>query len=105
MLVRYHDALARADAETEDAPPELIDIANEQWEARVLTLLGEHDAQTLDNIAAALDRIDRGTYGECVACGEAISAARLRVLPEAAYCAGCATSAEERTPRFTREAS
>ncbi len=41
--------------------------------------------------AAALDRITDGTYGECVACGAAISAGRLNASPEAALCIDCAS--------------
>jgi DnaK suppressor protein len=45
-------------------------------------------------IRAALSRIDAGNYGQCCACGQTISAARLAALPEAALCIGCAESAE-----------
>ncbi|HMV68995.1 MAG TPA: TraR/DksA family transcriptional regulator [Myxococcota bacterium] len=41
-------------------------------------------------IRAALDRIDAGTWGTCVACGEPIPAGRLEALPEAATCVACA---------------
>ena len=40
-------------------------------------------------IRAALERVREGRYGECVQCGEPISAARLRIVPEAATCVGC----------------
>ena len=38
----------------------------------------------------ALDRIEKGTYGECVRCGEDIAPKRLEVRPEAALCISCA---------------
>ena len=37
-------------------------------------------------IRAALARIDAGTYGTCVDCGQPIPDARLEVRPEAARC-------------------
>jgi DnaK suppressor protein len=42
-------------------------------------------------VRAAITRVDQGRYGVCTACGEDISVARLKVLPEASQCIGCAT--------------
>ncbi len=39
-----------------------------------------------------------GTYGQCTDCGEAISAARLQVSPEAARCISCQQAAERSIP-------
>lgn len=44
------------------------------------------------SVSRALERIEKGTYGECVRCGGAIAAARLDVRPEAALCIECARS-------------
>lgn len=41
-------------------------------------------------IEAALRRIDDGSYGDCIACGNAISPQRLAALPTAAKCIACA---------------
>lgn len=40
---------------------------------------------------AALARIEAGTYGECVRCGNDIASRRLEVQPEAALCIECAS--------------
>jgi DnaK suppressor protein len=45
--------------------------------------------ERVNRIAAALERLDRGEYGVCVECGEAIAPARLRVLPEVLTCVRC----------------
>jgi len=37
-------------------------------------------------VEAALTRIEQGTYGTCVDCGQPIPPARLEVRPEAARC-------------------
>ena len=37
-------------------------------------------------VQAALDRIEAGTYGTCIDCGQQIPAARLEFRPEAARC-------------------
>ncbi len=47
---------------------------------------------TLDEIDAALDRIDAGTYGSCVRCGSAIPVERLQMRPFAGTCVACAGS-------------
>lgn len=41
-------------------------------------------------IRAALERIENGTYGVCVSCGEDIAPARLEALPFAQQCIECA---------------
>lgn len=43
-------------------------------------------------IAAAIARIDDGSYGDCTRCGEAIDPRRLAARPEAALCHPCATA-------------
>ena len=40
-------------------------------------------------LQAALDRLREGEYGTCVECGETITPARLRALPEVQTCVRC----------------
>ena len=47
------------------------------------------DVTELREVDAALDRIRRGTYGQCEACGTDIDPERLRALPQARYCLEC----------------
>ncbi len=47
-------------------------------------------ANELERIKAALARIEDGSYGECLACGEDIPEKRLRFDPSIATCVGCA---------------
>jgi DnaK suppressor protein len=51
---------------------------------------------SLPFIRAALDRIDRGTYGICDECGEEIPRERLVVVPAAIRCAPCQSEREVR---------
>jgi RNA polymerase-binding transcription factor DksA len=39
--------------------------------------------------AAALRRIESGTYGRCATCGDGIPHERLAVVPETVYCVSC----------------
>jgi DnaK suppressor protein len=43
----------------------------------------------LRQIDYALERVAGGTYGECQACGEHISANRLKAIPWAECCLKC----------------
>ena len=47
------------------------------------------DYQVLKQIDAALERLARGDFGGCLACGEAISDRRLNAIPWAEYCIRC----------------
>ncbi len=49
----------------------------------------------LRRIDGALQRIEDGDFGYCVACDEAITASRLEVDPGALLCIGCARKAEQ----------
>jgi len=51
--------------------------------------LDDHETLALNQIDAALARIESGVYGECLDCGEAIALARLQATPQALRCIGC----------------
>ncbi len=38
----------------------------------------------------ALERIEKGTYGQCVRCDQEIPKGRLEIMPESPYCVRCA---------------
>ena len=41
---------------------------------------------TLEEVAAAITRLDNGTYGTCESCGVAINPARLEAMPASRFC-------------------
>ena len=47
-------------------------------------------ARAIASAMRALTRIENGTYGQCVRCGDEIAAKRLEARPEAALCIQCA---------------
>ena len=51
----------------------------------------EHAKVMLDDVDAALARIERGTYGSCDDCGKEIGAARMEFRPTSKYCFDCKT--------------
>lgn len=62
-------------------------VAAEQGENRALA--GQLREQ-LDDVDKALEKLDRGTYGECERCGSPIGTARLEAMPATRYCINCA---------------
>jgi DnaK suppressor protein len=88
----------RAEAESlvEEMEPGDIQFDEESGEGGTVTVDRERDlalsAQALaavEEIDAALEKIERGTYGICENCGELIPAARLEALPYARLCIAC----------------
>jgi DnaK suppressor protein len=67
--------------------PEGATIAFER--AQVDALARDADRR-LAEVAAALARLDDGTYGTCTRCGTRIPEARLQARPTATTCVGCA---------------
>lgn len=51
--------------------------------------LDDHETLALNQIDAALARIESGVYGECLDCGETIALARLQATPQTLRCIGC----------------
>jgi len=75
------------------APVHLADVAELAVDAEVEVL---HTARSiLDEINAALARIDEGTFGKCRSCGAAIVEERLRALPYTPFCLRCAKATEQ----------
>lgn len=71
--------------ESPDAEERAIELENHE----VLERLGEAAVKEIADIEAALTRIELGTYGVCVSCGEDISDARLDAVPYATRCTDC----------------
>lgn len=64
----------------------LGDLASATFDRELDDGLEEGAQQTLDDIEAALRKIEEGTYGVCEVCGEPIGAARLSAIPWAHLC-------------------
>lgn len=54
----------------------------------------QRDLDELADVEAALRRLDAGTYGSCVDCGEALDAARLLARRSAGRCLRCQQACE-----------
>ena len=90
-LTRGHrDIVAAAvDSNLDDEhDPEGATIAFERAQVDALMAQARHRLVEVD---AARARLDRGSYGRCLACGGAIAPARLEARPTARTCITCAS--------------
>jgi len=42
--------------------------------------------ETLGEVAEAIGRLEKGSYGRCEVCGEAVEPARLEAMPATRFC-------------------
>jgi RNA polymerase-binding transcription factor DksA len=87
---RSENTLAEEQRLLEQVEPDWEDEAAKISAARLLDQTSEVELTQLRRVQAAIERLDRGTYGGCVRCCQRIDPRRLRVLPEADRCARCA---------------
>ncbi len=76
---------------------ELEEHAQEEQSARVLNHLDDRTLQAVHEVDAALQRILKGVYGLCEACGHYIPVDRLRALPATRRCTDCEARDEQQT--------
>jgi DnaK suppressor protein len=76
-------------AEKQGDLPDVSDRASEGFEDELAVGLMAIEAAKLDDIEAAIQRIDDGSYGLCMNCGKPIPRKRLEVLPFARRCLTC----------------
>jgi len=73
-------------------PPDVMDfkdVAAEDRQAIIDEATLAHATAELQQIAAALRRVNDASYGECQDCGEPIDERRLLALPATPFCTAC----------------
>ena len=86
LRASLEEAAADAGTELSSADQHPADAGSDTFErAKDLAILERTDRQLAD-VERALERLDRGEYGICEACGERIGAARLAARPAARLC-------------------
>jgi RNA polymerase-binding transcription factor DksA len=80
-----------------NTPIHMADLGSDNFEQEFNLSLLENQGQRLEEIDAALARLDEGRYGQCEGedCGKPIPKARLDALPFARYCVECARKQEQ----------
>jgi DnaK suppressor protein len=102
-LLARRDELARLQSTADEAVETVeLDQARVGRLSRMDALQGQAMAQESlrrqqierTRIDSALRRLDDGSYGECLFCGEPVSDGRLAADPTATLCIACAEAAE-----------
>lgn len=75
--------------------PDEMDTASSEVNLQFTGRLREREQGLLSKIEAALVKIEEGSYGECVSCGEEIGLARLKARPVAELCIECKAEQEK----------
>ena len=82
-------ASAQTSMENNTRQGDLADQASGNNEVHIQLKLRQTDAKILAAIEEALARIEKGSYGVCRDCGEAIAPARLNAIPWTRVCITC----------------
>ena len=99
-----HEALEQGDGNGESrSPTHIAELGTLTYEQDFSLRAVENDQELLDEITAALKRIDKATYGLCEACLQAgkpaskssIPKMRLKAIPYARNCVQCERKREE----------
>lgn len=76
-----------------------VDKATDAYDEDLSFEIASASDQELREIQVALEKIDKGTYGECEVCGCPISPSRLKILPFATVCVACRGQEESQRRR------
>ncbi|MEA2497809.1 MAG: hypothetical protein QOH26_214 [Actinomycetota bacterium] len=87
--LREHGVDPQGEGIEVDVDEGFADSAQATTERSELLALIEQLGATRQEVRAALQRLEDGTYGKCVNCGKEIPAERLEAIPAAALCLEC----------------
>ena len=92
------DALNKDHSKTTSMPNHMAELGSDNFDRELTLSLVGTENEALDQIEAAIERIEEGTYGQCEECGGKIPKRRLEAIPYAALCVRCASQQEEGWP-------
>ena len=72
-----------------EATQDPADMAANAYTKELLISMSANDRKLLTLIDEALERVEKGEYGECINCGEPVSDKRLDAVPWTRYCLKC----------------
>ncbi|MBT3392693.1 MAG: TraR/DksA family transcriptional regulator [Elusimicrobiaceae bacterium] len=94
ILKRLEEKKALDMPEAEVGDP--MDNASQSMDKEMLFEVSDNALKTVEQIDAAIRRIEKGIYGECESCGCSIMKKRLGAMPFARYCVGCQSTSEQK---------
>jgi RNA polymerase-binding transcription factor DksA len=87
---------SEASGDLSSMPIHMADVGSDAFEQEFTLSLMEHEGNALEQVEAALERIEDGLYGVCTECEAKIPKARLQVLPHTPHCVKCADKVPSR---------
>lgn len=85
---------SEASGDLSSMPIHMADVGSDNFEQEFTLSLMENDEEALNQIEAALERIEEGVYGQCVECDAKIPKTRLEAIPYTPYCVKCAAKSQ-----------
>jgi RNA polymerase-binding transcription factor DksA len=86
---------SEANGDLSSMPIHMADMGTDNFEQEFTLSLMESEGATLEQVEAALERIEEGVYAQCEECGGRIPKKRLDAIPYASMCIKCATQLEK----------
>jgi DnaK suppressor protein len=87
--------------EASEGPQDFEEVAVDFLEIQQEQSILVNEQALLTEVQNALERIEKGTYGKCIVCGQPIPEKRLEALPWAARCVKDEERLEERNLSIT----
>ena len=87
---------SEASGDLSSMPIHMADVGSDNYEQEFTLSLLQSEEEVLEQIEAALERIEDGVYGSCVECDGRISKTRLNAIPYTPFCIRCANRFERR---------
>ena len=89
------NALNKDHSKTTSMPNDMAELGTGNFDQELtLRVLGSEE-DVLEQIEAALKRLEAGRYGECETCSATIPESRLDAIPYATRCVRCASKQED----------
>ncbi len=82
--------------EASEGPQDFEEVAVDFLETQQEQSILVNEQALLTEVQRALERIDQGTYGLCLNCGQPIPEKRLEAIPWAAYDVKCQAQLEQK---------
>jgi RNA polymerase-binding protein DksA len=90
----FRDTMKDASGDNSSYSFHMADQGTDAQEREKAFMMAYREGRLIYHIDEALERIEDGSYGECLECGEPISEPRLEAVPHARLCINCKSKEE-----------
>ncbi len=102
LLRNYTETTRDSHSDQDDGIQDNIDFATQSYTREFLLSLGNLDRERLQEVEAALKRVQTPAYGLCSSCEEEIGLKRMNAAPWVDTCISCQEDQERGTTRAGR---